>query len=76
MYCKGMFVLWRHAKSCSLKPGDLNEHHGWTWVLGLAAMAESTFPHQISPGVWKVLRVIKQDDVTSVVRNDFYILIY
>ncbi|KAK3560818.1 hypothetical protein QTP86_019507 [Hemibagrus guttatus] len=65
MYCKGMFVrkdLWRHVKRCSLKPGDLNEHHGRARVLGLAAMAESTFPHQISPGVWKLLSVMKQDE--------------
>ncbi|XP_053083172.1 uncharacterized protein LOC117596717 isoform X1 [Pangasianodon hypophthalmus] len=77
MYCKAMFVrkdLWRHARRCSLKPGELNEHHGRARVLGLAALAESTFPHQISPGVWKLLSAMKEDDVASVVRNDFCIL--
>ncbi|XP_076829569.1 uncharacterized protein LOC143485412 isoform X2 [Brachyhypopomus gauderio] len=77
MYCKGMFLrkdLWRHVRRCSSKPGLLNEQQGRTKVLGLAALAESTFSQQISQGVWKLLSAMKQDDVGSVVRNDFCIL--
>ncbi|XP_048830876.1 uncharacterized protein LOC125725220 isoform X8 [Brienomyrus brachyistius] len=77
MYCKAMFgrkELWRHVRRCSSKPGSVSEHQGRTRVLGLAAMAESTSLQQISGGVWKLLSAMKQDDISSVVRNDFCIL--
>lgn len=77
MYCKGMFVrkdLWRHVRRCSSNPGTVNEQQGRTRVLGLAALAESTFSQQISQGVWKLLSSMKQDEIGSVVRNDFCVL--
>ncbi|KAL6472038.1 hypothetical protein MHYP_G00206880 [Metynnis hypsauchen] len=77
LYCKGMFVrkdLWRHVRRCSAKPGGLNKQQGRTKVLGLAALAESTLSQQISQGVWKLLSAMKQDEIASVVRNDFCIL--
>ncbi|KAL6482560.1 hypothetical protein MHYP_G00106400 [Metynnis hypsauchen] len=72
-----MFVrkdLWRHVRRCSAKPGGLNKQQGRTKVLGLAALAESTLSQQISQGVWKLLSAMKQDEIASVVRNDFCIL--
>ncbi|XP_056615551.1 uncharacterized protein LOC130430457 [Triplophysa dalaica] len=77
MYCKGMFVrrdLWRHLRRCPSKPRDACEEQGRTRVLGLATMAESTFSQQISQGVWKLLGVMKQDDISVVVKNDWNIL--
>lgn len=77
MYCKGMFVrrdLWRHLRRCPSKPRDSGEEQGRTRVLGLAAMAESTFSQQISQGVWKLLGVMKHDDISVVVKNDWSIL--
>lgn len=79
MYCQGMYIrkeLWRHVRRCSFKPEneDLEEQPGRTKVLGLAVALESTSSQQISSGVWKLLGVMKQDEVASVVRNDFSII--
>ncbi|XP_029949996.1 uncharacterized protein LOC115390320 isoform X2 [Salarias fasciatus] len=79
MYCKGLFVrkeLWRHVRKCSCKPEseDLDKEPGRTKVLGLAAAQESASCQQMSSGVWKLLSVMKQDEIASVVRNDFSIV--
>lgn len=77
MYCKGMFVrrdLWRHLRRCSSKPASDSEKQGRRRVLGLASMAESSFSQHISQGVWKLLGVMKQDDISAVVKNDLSIL--
>lgn len=77
MYCKGMFVrrdLWRHLRRCSSKPAADSENQGRRRVLGLASMAESSFSQHISQGVWKLLGVMKQDDISAVVKNDLSIL--
>ncbi|XP_052406655.1 uncharacterized protein LOC127952310 [Carassius gibelio] len=77
MYCKGLFVrrdLWRHLKRCPSKPAADSEEQGRRRVLGLASMAESSFSQHISQGVWKLLGVMKQDDISAVVKNDLSIL--
>nr|XP_023660035.1 uncharacterized protein LOC111839935 [Paramormyrops kingsleyae] len=77
IYCKGMFVrrdLWRHLKRCPSKPATDSENQGRTRVLGLATMAESSFSQHISQGVWKILGVMKQDEISAVVKNDLSIL--
>ncbi len=50
------------------------EANGKAKVLGLADIAESTFSQPISPELWKILGNMKNDDISSVVRNDFLIL--
>lgn len=37
-------------------------------------MNESALCQQISPGVWKMLAVMKDDEITAAVRSDFLIL--
>ena len=79
MYCQGMFLrkeLWRHARRCPCKPEDEddNQKSGKTKVLGLAAAQDAALCSWISSGVWKLLSAMKQDEVASVVRNDFCIL--
>ncbi|CAM4568673.1 unnamed protein product [Leuciscus chuanchicus] len=74
VYCKGLFVrkeLWRHTHRC---PSNTSEATNKAKVLVLADIAESTFSHAISPEVWKILGNMKNDDISSVVRNDFLIL--
>ncbi|XP_026110119.1 uncharacterized protein LOC113082916 isoform X1 [Carassius auratus] len=69
MYCKGLFVrrdLWRHLKRCPSKPAADSEEQGRRRVLGLASMAESSFSQHISQGVWKLLGVMKQDDISVI----------
>lgn len=77
MYCQGMFIRkkqWRHVRRCPYKPESKVKEPGRTKVLGLAVAQESAFCQQISTGVWKLISVMKQDEVASVVRNDFSIL--
>lgn len=44
-------------------------------VLSLSMMVDSTLCQQISQGVWKLLTVMKDDEVSAAVRSDFYILL-
>ncbi|XP_056448662.1 uncharacterized protein LOC130384480 isoform X1 [Gadus chalcogrammus] len=77
VYCRGMYIrkeLWRHVRRCPCKPEGLNEEPGRTKVLGLAAAQESASCQQISCGVWKLLGVMKQDEVAIIVRNDLSII--
>ncbi|XP_053301945.1 uncharacterized protein LOC128460698 isoform X3 [Pleuronectes platessa] len=77
MYCQGMYIrkeLWRHVRRCPCKPEDLDEEPGRTKVLGLAGAQQSMSCQQIPSGVWKLISVMRQDEVTSVVRNDFSII--
>ncbi|XP_034056095.1 uncharacterized protein LOC117535690 isoform X1 [Gymnodraco acuticeps] len=78
MHCKGLYIrkdLWRHVRRCPCKPETKEEEKpARTKVLGLASAQESVFSQQISSGVWKLLNAMRQDDVASVVRNDFSII--
>ncbi len=76
-YCKGMFIrkeLWRHLRRCPSKTVSETKAVGKSKVLVLADVAEATYCQAISAGVWKVLGNMRQDEVASVVRNDFLIL--
>ncbi|XP_063343175.1 uncharacterized protein LOC134636870 [Pelmatolapia mariae] len=77
-YCQGMYVrkdLWRHVHRCPNKPkDDTDKEPGRTKVLGLALTLESQCYPQVSSGVWKVLAVMKQDEIASAVRNDFTVI--
>ncbi|XP_052409540.1 uncharacterized protein LOC127955927 isoform X1 [Carassius gibelio] len=75
VYCKGLFVrkeLWRHTRRC---PSKMSEATDKAKVLDLADIAESIFSQPISLEVWKILGKMKNDDISSVVRNDFLILL-
>lgn len=77
MYCQGLYLrkdLWRHAKNCLSKPAETDEHPGKKRVLSMATMVDSAQCQQISQGVWKLLTVLRDDDIASAVRSDFYIL--
>lgn len=76
-YCKGMFIrkeLWRHSQRCPSKTVSESDATGKAKYLALADIAESTCTQAISPGVWKVLKNMRQDEIAAVVRNDFLIL--
>lgn len=77
MYCQALYLrrdLWRHVKKCSSKPVEANSEIGRKKVLSLASMNESALCQQISPGVWKMLAVMKADEITATVRSDYSIL--
>ncbi|XP_076737381.1 uncharacterized protein LOC143415831 [Maylandia zebra] len=77
IYCEALYLkrdLWRHVRKCSSKPVEANSEGGRKKVLSLACMSESALCQQVSPGVWKILAVMKDDEITSTVRSDFSIL--
>lgn len=76
MFCQGLYLrnhLWRHARKCKSKPRTTDET-GPKRVLSLALMVDSVLCQQISQGVFKLLTVMKDDEVSAAVRSDFYIL--
>ena len=76
-YCKGMFIrkeLWRHLRRCPSKTVSESEAVGKNRVLVAADISETTFCQAICAGLWKILRNMRQDEIASVVRNDFLIL--
>lgn len=78
VHCKGMFLrpeLWRHMKRCSSKPESM-EHNGRRRVLGLASAIQSACSSSLNDGVLKMLSRMHDDDIASVIRNDFCLLRY
>ncbi len=77
MYCHAVFFLrdlWRHVCNCLSKPVENQAVPGRTRVLSLATMCNTALIQQISQGVWKLLTVMKDDDISAAVRSDFCIL--
>ncbi|KAL7387003.1 hypothetical protein ABVT39_016899 [Epinephelus coioides] len=78
IHCKGMFLrpeLWRHMKRCSSKAEE-QEHQGRKRVLGLASAIQSACSSTVNDGVLKMLSRMHDDDIASVIRNDFCLLRY
>ncbi len=76
LHCKGMFLraeLWRHIRRCPSKPTD-HDHQGRKRILGLAAVVKSTCSRRGEEGVLKMLSRMHDDEIASVVRNDFCLL--
>ncbi|KAL0973531.1 hypothetical protein UPYG_G00205510 [Umbra pygmaea] len=77
MYCQALYLrkeLWRHVRKCLSKPVEESANSGRTRVLALATMSESALCQQITQGVWKLLTVMKDDEISAAVRSDFCIL--
>lgn len=66
--------LWRHSRRCQFMSERASDGSTKAKFLGLATAAQSVFSESITEGVWKLLDPMRQDDVTTVVRNDFGIL--
>lgn len=81
MHCQGMFLrkdLWRHVRKCPCKPESEGETRvsGRTRVQNLCSSMQTTSHLEVSSGVWKLLGVMKMDEVSSIVRNDLCIIQY
>ncbi|XP_070401383.1 uncharacterized protein [Nothobranchius furzeri] len=75
IHCKGMFLrkeLWRHMRRCSSRTEE--EHIGRKRVLGLASLMKSSCSETVESNVLKLLSRMQDDDIASVVRNDFCLL--
>ncbi|XP_031151492.1 uncharacterized protein LOC116047099 isoform X3 [Sander lucioperca] len=77
VYCKSMYVrkdMWRHMQKCSARKSSEPRSRGNIKVLTLIAAAESTDPQKISSDVRKMLNTLKNDEISSEVLNDSFIL--
>ncbi len=77
MYCQVFSLrrdLWGHVRKCFSKQGNTDDGSGRNWVLSLATVLESAMCQQVSPGVWKLLSTLKDDEITSAVRSDLCVL--
>ncbi|XP_029700999.1 uncharacterized protein isoform X2 [Takifugu rubripes] len=73
-YCKAMHKrkhVWQHAARCVLRPMCAAQDK--TKVQSTFP-AESPFQETLPANVWRLLFMMQQDDVTSVVQNDFLLL--
>lgn len=76
IHCRGMFLrseLWRHMRRCSSNPEGQDEHNGQKRVLGLTASVMS-YSGTMDDGVLKMLSHGHNDEIASVVQNDFCLL--
>lgn len=77
MYCQAMFVwrdLWWHIWKSLSKRVQGNARSGRTRVFSVAPMSESALCQQISQGVWKLLTVMKDGDISAAACSDVCIL--
>ncbi|XP_067280128.1 uncharacterized protein [Pseudorasbora parva] len=77
MYCQAFYLrkdLWQHVKKCTSKPVEADSEILRKNVLSLASINESALSQQISPSVWKMLSLMKDDEISSTVRSDYSIL--
>ncbi|XP_034456683.1 uncharacterized protein LOC117770910 isoform X3 [Hippoglossus hippoglossus] len=76
LYCKGMYsrkLMWRHVRKCSNKlfKGAIGPK---TKVLTLVATTVSTEPREMTSYVRDVLKNLNNDEISSAVREDCYLL--
>ncbi|XP_039675539.1 uncharacterized protein LOC120570916 isoform X4 [Perca fluviatilis] len=77
VYCNSMYIrkdMWRHMQKCSARKSSEPWSSGKIKVLTLMAAAESTDPQKISSDVRKMLNTLKNDEISSEVLNDSFIL--
>lgn len=78
IHCKGMYSrreLWRHVRSCKMKP-ESEGAKGERKVLGVASAIKLTSDHAVYQGLLRMLSQMHDDNVASIVRNDFYLVRY
>lgn len=61
--------LWHHTKRCPSKTASDSEATGEAKVLVMADIADTTFSQALSPGLWKILANMKEDDISLVVQK-------
>lgn len=75
-YCQGLFtrkVLWRHMRSCRLKPGSVAPKPGKNRVQSMCTYT-GPVPEHISKQLWRVISAMNPDPITDVIKNDQVII--
>ncbi|KAL7877387.1 hypothetical protein SRHO_G00040300 [Serrasalmus rhombeus] len=75
-YCQGLFtrrVLWRHMRSCRLRPGSVAPKPGKNRVQSMCTYT-GPVPSTISKQLWGVISAMNPDPITDIVKNDQVII--
>ncbi|KAL6476808.1 hypothetical protein MHYP_G00153070 [Metynnis hypsauchen] len=75
-YCQGLFtrkVLWRHIRSCRLRPGSVAPKPGKNRVQSMCTYT-GPVPSTISKQQWGVMSAMNPDPITNIVKNDQVII--
>ncbi len=75
-YCQGLFTmkaLWRHVRSCTLRPGSVTPKLGKNRVQSLCTYTGPA-PSHISKQLWGVISAMTPDPVTDIIKNDKVIM--
>ncbi|XP_067287761.1 uncharacterized protein [Pseudorasbora parva] len=76
VYCQGLFirkVLWRHMRSCRLKPRSVAPKPGKYRVQSLCRYT-GPLPSNMSKQLWGVITTMTPDSITDIVKNDKVII--
>ncbi|XP_063785538.1 uncharacterized protein LOC134933925 [Pseudophryne corroboree] len=71
-YCQGLFirkVLWRHIRSCKLKPGSAAPKPGKNRVQSMCTYT-GPVPSHITKQLWGVISAMNPDPITDILKND------
>lgn len=74
-YCQGLFtrkVLWRHMRSCKLKPGSVPPKPGKNRVQSMCTYT-GPVPLHVSKQMWGVIGAMIPDPITDIIKNDHVI---
>nr|XP_033936611.1 uncharacterized protein LOC117445218 [Pseudochaenichthys georgianus] len=74
-YCQGLFtrkVLWRHIRTCKLKPKSVSQKPGKNRVQSLGTYT-GLVPAQISKQLWGVISSMNPDPITNIIKSDHVI---
>ncbi|KAM9386080.1 uncharacterized protein KZ484_007640 [Pholidichthys leucotaenia] len=75
-YCQALFtrkILWRHMRTCILRPGSAAHKPGKNHVQSLC-MYTTAVPANISKQLWEVISAMNPDLVTDIIKNDQVII--
>ncbi|XP_067253215.1 uncharacterized protein [Chanodichthys erythropterus] len=71
-YCQGLFtrkVLWRHMRSCRLKPQAVLPKPGKNRVQSMCTYT-GPVPSNMSKQLWGVISAMNPDPITDIIKND------
>ncbi|KAM3618408.1 uncharacterized protein V6R79_020019 [Siganus canaliculatus] len=75
-YCQALFtrkVLWRHMRTCSLRPGSVKPKPGKNRVQSFCTYALPV-PSNVTKQLWGVISAMNPDPVTDIIRRDKVII--
>jgi len=75
-YCQGLFtrkVLWRHMRSCKLKPGSVPLKPGKNRIQSMCTYT-GPVPSHVSKQMWGLIGAMIPDPITDIIKKDHVII--